>query len=203
MTPILQVQPAAAETKVETVMYRPNVTPSSTGHFGGEGGGPIDLQCARGEALRGVYLRGAEFFFQVGALCSPIAKWEGDRAMFADTSKIGPKGQHYEDADDATLTCPKDAVVIGMTVGRVPVGHGFMVGSVSLHCAPVVRDHSSWRVAKEWAFETEERTGSWGIQERSMRRCESGIATAVIGRTGAWVDALGLDCDAPSLDEGK
>ncbi|MFO0612212.1 MAG: serine/threonine-protein kinase [Polyangiaceae bacterium] len=196
LSPPAPVAPLSAS--VEAPVVAPPIPSSSTGHFGGDGGGDLRLECPAGEVLRGLFGSGDAFFFQVGALCGIFTGWEQGRATFKRTTKVGPVGQYYSNTKEIELECPRDAALVTLNVGRVREGRSFMVGSVNLECAPIVRSKDTWQVSGT-PFMTEEVKFDRPVVERARMHCEGGAALALIGRSGAWIDAVGLSWGGPSL----
>jgi hypothetical protein len=197
VVPLAKADAASAGVPKTPALVAPQIATTATALAGGEGGGPMSQECPAGENIVGLFGRKGPFFYQVGVLCGRFTAWKEGRAAFERSSRQGPIGQYYADAAEWSLACPPDGIVTAISVGTVDkYNNGRFVGSVNLECSPVVRDGVSWRVDK--GNMTEEVT-SPSIVDRRRLGCEAGAATALTGRAGAWVDALGLRCGAPSL----
>jgi hypothetical protein len=165
--------------------------------IGGSGGGPFIVYCPGGQNLTGFELRAADDVDAIRPICAvsygpneigvpaAVGGWFG-----------GPGGR------GVSLLCPSSApIVTGMDVAAEGVDH-IIVNNIHLYCgeaSAVQRQQSS----PSAAFDAPNYSSSSGsfkgfVQEHQL--CPSGeVAIGLNGRSGTWVDAIGLVCGAPRL----
>ena len=192
-----------------------------TNIVGGPGGGAWELNCPDYRSLVGVYIRFTNFVEQLDAICvsSTDGTWRdtprrvfasnghntpsddgsilllGTDASFGTNAAIGGDGGDSEDS----IVCARNSLVYALTVDTaVSTGRGDheVVGRIHLHCV-------NPRTAKEDIMTAI--PGPQGADEYVTRwptdcRSQTGRywATGLVGRAGAFIDAIGLHCASPS-----
>lgn len=170
--------------------------------FGGPGGGPFTLTCANNAVLVGFEARAGAWVDAVGIICAPVNP--ADRRPTTQRAvggwAGGKGGAHQEDY------CGDGEAVTGIALAHTR-GHDLprqYVNTVALLCqgrpradrcissgegcgpiAPVMRGYMS-------PFQSEKR------YQYDQIRCPQGeVAVGITGRSGQFMDAMGLVCRAP------
>jgi len=156
--------------------------------FGGSGGRGFSLSCGAGYVLTGLRGRTGTLVDRVGLLCRFV---RADGTLGAETTRdreVGGTG-----GGPASRSCPPGQVVSGLTVRT-----GSYVDEVRLLCG-------TWNAAQRtWSGRTELPQG-FGLRTPSLTStfkshlCElrRQPAVGIRGRSGGFVDALGLTCNEP------
>ncbi len=165
--------------------------------IGGPGGGQFKAPCASGEYLAGFELRAGDDVDAIRPVCANSAAAIANTAWFG-----GPGGKTVQ------LRCPSQIpAVIGLDVAAEGA-ETVVVNNIHLYCGPPLPnqrqpDYPSavfdgpTAVASQPAF-----PGAIGgapvLKSENFQSCPAGqIATGVHGRSGIWLDAMGLICGAP------
>lgn len=171
---------------------------------GGPGGGQYAARCAEGAILTGFDLRTGDDVDAIRPLCAAVRSP-------TDAGRIDPWPTQFggNGGGPRSLVCPGDApLVIGMAVAAEGV-KTVIVNNIHLFCGPalahqmpaanptVVFDGPPARhtnaVILPQTGNSVQRTGSGRAQI-----CPDGlVAVGINGRSGIWLDALGLVCGAP------
>jgi hypothetical protein len=176
--------------------------------LGGPGGSQFNAPCPAGQNLTGFELRTGDDINAIRPVCAvaygpkevvnvaPLPAWHG-----------GPDG-HVE-----SLLCPANTpALLGMLVETEGIDT-LTLNSIHLYCGKVaavaqpippnpsaVYEGKAYVRSPGWGgigIDGEDARHSW-----SQERCPDGeIAVGMHGRTGVWVDAAGLICDAPRLTQ--
>ncbi len=174
--------------------------------LGGPGGSQFNAPCPPGQNLTGFELRTGDDINAIRPVCAvaygpkevvnvaPLPAWHG-----------GPDG-HVE-----SLLCPASTpALLGILVETEGIDT-LTLNSIHLFCGKVVAtvqpiDPNPSAVFEGKAYVRSPGWGGIGIDGEDARhswskeRCPDGqIAIGAHGRTGVWVDAMGLICDAPRL----
>lgn len=155
--------------------------------YGGSGGTAFSRDCGAGRVLTGLRYRSGLLLDAVGLLCRPVLS-NGTLAPETTVGTLSGGGGGTPD----TASCPTGQVMVG---GNIYFGS--WVKGVELQC-------SNWHAAtRTWggsitSLKVGNTTISYGEHNRS-EYCESSAqpAHAIRGRSGGFVDALGLICDEP------
>ena len=169
---------------------------------GGPGGGPFRAECPPGEYLVGVSIKAGAWVAAIHPLCAPF---------LADQKRFGKwtRGPRHGGTGGSPLlkdaACPSDRPVMGFKVGTTRTENPY-VDYVELHCASMGAGqttvcahtgHGCWtshpnpppadfpgglNIIGDPQWQYCKREGGWQI------------ATGIHGRSGAYVDALGLIC---------
>ena len=185
-----------------------------TNIVGGPGGGPWELNCPGNRSLVGVYIRYTNFVEQLDAICVSTSdgSWrDTPRRVMSDGyntpssgggwtfgsggAAIGGNGGDRE----GSIVCLRDKVVYALTVATaVSTGRGDheVVGKIDLHCVnpqtskedivtPIPGPEGAGEYVTKWPADCRSQTGRYW-------------ATGLVGRAGAFVDAIGLRCASPT-----
>lgn len=177
--------------------------------IGGPGGGQFEARCPDGELLIGFEVRGADDVDAIRPFCAPAF---GPR-------EVGPASQGGWHGGTGgrlkTALCPADRpIVLGLVIDAEGVDT-IIVNTLLLDCGLA----ADTQVAKQdpsrydagfigphylpsqtrfgFGFGSE---GTWASGLHDQQRCPVGqVAVGVHGRSGIWLDAIGLMCGAPRL----
>ena len=177
--------------------------------IGGPGGGQFQALCPSGQLLIGLDLRAADDVDAMRPVCA-TAYWPNVVGDVSQGNWYGGSGGRFHAA-----ICPGDRpIVYGMSIGAEGVDT-VIVNDISLDCGlaaetqPAKRDPnrtdagfdgpsympSEMRIWMGYGFEGARATGSRGDQQ-----CPIGqVAVGVHGRSGIWLDAIGLICGQPQV----
>ena len=163
-------------------LWRVNQTSSATTYLpaiGGGGGQPFNWSCPDGQVLRGVkagLAQGGKTIGSLQPLCSP-ASGPSD-----ESSTRGPKfGQFDANNSEIALECGPGEAAVGLQGNADRI-----VRRLRLICAPA--DGPA-------ATGTPSRPAGAKVGEHAEQRCPKGsVVNGIYGRSGLYVDALGLRC---------
>jgi hypothetical protein len=173
--------------------------------IGGSGGGQFKVPCPQGQNLMGFELRTGDDVDAIRPVCvisyGPI-KFNAPPVTSAWSG--GPGGQF------AQLLCPAQTpVVIGLFVAAEGVDT-IVVNNIHLYCGQAASTQTKEIYPSE-IFDAPGYTpspawlgigidGNLAHESRKQQRCPDGqVAVGVHGRSGIWLDAMGLICDTPRL----
>jgi hypothetical protein len=168
--------------------------------IGGDGGSPFVARCPQGEVLTGFDLRAGDDIDAVRPICIPAV---AGQFQAYPTSYGGDGGSPLQ------LVCPNDTpVVTGFEVGYEGEDT-ITVNNIHLYCGLAVAtpQRTAYFSAVFDAPELERDCGLLGLEcdfvaalEFETQHCPDGlIAVGINGRSGVWLDALGLICGAPPV----
>lgn len=186
-----------------------------TNIIGGPGGGPWELNCPDSRSLVGVYIRYSSFVEQLDAICvsSSDGSWRdtprrvmsnghntpSEGGVFGsfgtEGAAIGGDGGDHE----GSIVCLRDKVVYALTIATaVSTGRGGheVVGKLDLHCVNPRTGKEDIVTSIPGPEGADEYVTKWPADCRS----QTGRywATGLVGRAGAFVDAIGLRCASPT-----
>lgn len=161
--------------------------------IGGNGGNRFVARCAQGEMLTGFDLRTGDDVDAIRPICIPTATGQ---FHFYPLSFGGNGGGPTQ------LVCPGDVpVVTGMMIGSE--GKEILsVNNIHLFCGVAATTQTPSEIP-DVVFDgpAEQTTGAFGTfveREHDMQRCPTGlVAVGINGRSGKWLDAVGLICGPP------
>ncbi|HVE65175.1 MAG TPA: hypothetical protein VNC59_01235, partial [Thermoanaerobaculia bacterium] len=166
--------------------------------IGGSGGSPFEAPCPQGELLTGLDLWTGDDVDAVRPLCVPAVAGQ----FRAYPLKYGGNG-----GSPSQLVCPNDTpIVIGMKVGSE--GATRVVNNIHFYCGRATAEpqRTAFFSARYDgpAFSDDQR--GWGSShfdgkhDEETQICPTGlVAVGIRGRSGKWLDALGLICGAPPV----
>jgi hypothetical protein len=164
-----------------------------TGLTGGPGGGAFRDQCGPGQFLAGVSVRSGSWLDAVVPFCATFN---------ASTGLLGapgfPMNRHGGSGGGAggPTTCNNKQYVTGMMFGYIQdskTGRPKYIASIQLDCAPIRAGDGSGRP----------KIGAGGTQAHGGFTCGDNQAViGMVGRSGAYVDALGLICGPRPVASG-
>lgn len=163
--------------------------------MGGNGGNRFFARCAPGELLTGFDLRAGDDIDAIRPICVPTETGKFD---FYPISFGGGGGGPRQ------LICPGDIpIVTGMSIGSE--GKEIRtVNNIHLFCGTATAAQQASDVPSV-GFDAppEETSGIFGAfidRQNDTQHCPSGlVAVGINGRSGNWLDAVGLICGAPPM----
>jgi len=171
--------------------------------LGGPGGSPFSRQCPPGEALHGFELRAADDVDAIRPICFRTGG-PGESispGMYAGEWHGGPGGRI------GRVNCPANqgiSAVAGMSVASE--GRTEVVNEIHLFCASVSTDtfqpSTPASIFKGPRYQGNVSPDRLTYNQQSQQCPDGEIAVGVHGRTGVWVDAIGLICATPPVDRG-
>lgn len=171
--------------------------------LGGPGGSPFSRRCPPGEALHGFELRAAD---DVDAI-RPICFRTGGPGQSISPGMYAGEWHGGSGGRIGRVNCPVNqqiSAVVGMIVASE--GRTEVVNEIVLFCG-LVSSNTFEPSTPGAIFEGPRYKGTASpgrpTYNRQSQQCPKGaIAVGVHGRTGVWVDAIGLICAAPEPDRG-
>lgn len=180
--------------------------------FGGSGGGQFRLRCADSELLTGVELRAGDDIDAIRPLCvqasgpaetTPPSYTTGsglDAASALPPGWTGGTGGGLQN-----VVCPRDQpIVLGMDLfeGQPTV----TVNTIRLFCGLAVNQQNAGALpaavfeAPTIPYEARSIFATEVTRRNGSLRCPAGqVAVGIHGRSGIWLDALGLICGEPRV----
>lgn len=149
--------------------------------LGGNGGGPFTLACPAGQVLAGMYGSTGTYVNSVGPRCVAVdvnGNWLGQPQNRGRRGGTGGAGY--------SRTCPGGQAVTGFTFK----GSAY-VNQIGLQCRELVS-----AVATGGGITDLSVVGSNNGPAQGPLDCGNTAATGLVGRSGSWMDAFGLQCPA-------
>lgn len=179
---------------------------AATDEHGGPGGSPFLDECPEGEVLVGLR-SGMNGSFVSGIIAVCGAEHVSETHPYTITLASGTPltVMHGFTGTTDPHVCPPDTVVVGFEGTTGPFGDAAqpVVSSLRLHCAPLRAGGTP--EAPSLSLGESTRTESFGGVEEKGEAFDpiscppNQVARAIVGRSGALVDALGLGCAEASL----
>ncbi len=174
--------------------------------LGGAGGGQFKTPCAPGKILSGVELRVADDVDAMRPVCvTPYGPQRTGDEVVPAAWNGGSGGVRVE-----RLLCPAaKPVVLGLSIG-VEGEKTYIVNNVYLFCGLVTTDNQALEQYPSAIFDGPGYTPpdkffdlSEGSNHQTISEsCPAGqVAVGVHGRSGIWLDAMGLICAAPQFSK--
>ncbi len=166
--------------------------------LGGPGGGAFDARCPAGQILWGVELRTADDVDAIRPVCAI--------ALHVDQitgETVGNIWHGGEGGMQRRIACPlARPVVLGVEIGDE--GETDIVNNIRLFCGLVTDARQTFDPIPAAAFDGPLATPSSSFKVSPLvfgrERCAPGqVAVGIHGRSGVWLDAVGLICDASPL----
>ncbi len=179
--------------------------------LGGTGGGQFQDACRAGELLRGFELRAADDVDAIRKVC--FTAFENDTAEIITTLTIveGPADPWHGGTGGSVtqLLCPPSTpIVIGVDIGAEGV-NTIVVKTIHLFCGRAVNTQTA-AAYPSVVFDgppDHAAPAVFGIGGDSVHhgggseRCPAGkVAVGMHGRSGIWLDAMGLICDSAVVE---
>ncbi|MEP6633165.1 MAG: tachylectin-related carbohydrate-binding protein [Luteimonas sp.] len=162
--------------------------------MGGTGGSSFETHCPANQLLTGFELRTADDVDGIRPLCVTAQGLRDVGAPAAETNWNGGTG-----AGTAKVVCPTyQPIVIGMSVTSEGA-ETIVVNSINLYCgiAAETQNDSATPLA---FFSAPMYSGGFGQRYSETQHCSAAqVAVGVVGRSGIWLDAIGLICGDPPL----
>lgn len=159
---------------------------TTTGTFGGNGGGPFKLQCPSGMAMVGIKGRHGAWVDAVAPVC---AVWvAGNRTLGEIDDQPGTGGSR---GGPGLMRCAgRRGAVTGLAVWQAS-NRDRSIGRIALECGDYVQPGVRRPLNPAAVMAFGERMDS----ERVNLRCSPDeVAVGILGRSGAFVDRVGLLC---------
>ena len=167
--------------------------------MGGPGGGPFEISCEDDEILIGLSGRTnqqSDFrIFNIGPLCSKVRFEKAAWSSHITVRLLGEptEGDHNgsQMGDPFTVRCPANEAVIGAVLSSVPSTTGEYLGNhLTIRCSKNVSG------SEQGSIESISIPGQSinFATERSFECPKGQVASAIKGRAGQWIDALGIGC---------
>jgi len=188
--------------------------------LGGRGGSQFIARCAGNELLTGFELRAGDDVDAIRPLCvtaygasettaAPLTRGSGlvtTKNPISDSVKLESGWYGGTGGSLTNVICPADTpIVIGMYV-RAEGVYTITVNNIHLFCglAAATQQPSEFPSAVFDAPPAEDRPGLLAndpvVEGEGTQRCPAGlVAVGANGRSGVWVDALGLICGEAKL----
>lgn len=171
--------------------------------IGGPGGGQFVARCPRGQFLTGFELQTGDDVDAIRPLCVIAFGPEEVGTIKPYQSKLGG-----DDGGLRQLLCPEDAPI----VTRIDIGaegvKTLIVNNIHLFCG-VAATTQTWSEFPAAVFDGPAAHGTYSFAIVSnddvrvtsgSQRCPAGlVAVGINGRSGSWLDAVGLICGPPKL----
>jgi hypothetical protein len=176
--------------------------------LGGPGGGPFNARCPDGALLAGFELRVADDVDAIRPLCVTARGGTLVRATASGPAWHGGTGGGFK-----TVLCPAHLpIVTGLSVAAEGVDT-IIVNSISMECGLAAATQPEGRRTNKAGFSapaympTQTRygfgfgsEGRWATGARGEQFCPAGqVAVGIHGRSGIWLDAMGLICGEPKI----
>ena len=166
--------------------------------MGGAGGGAFQEHCPAGELLAGFELRAADDVDAIRPLCVSA---RGPR----ETSAASPSSWHGGNGGSSSyLICPRSTpIVTGMRV----IAQGektIVVNNIHLNCG-LAADTQAANNSVAASFDapphrSEGLIAHFASETDESQHCPAGqVAVGMNGRSGTWLDAMGLICGEPQM----
>jgi len=175
--------------------------PVGVSMVGGHGGGYSTLRCGVGETAVGLFGTVSEFLVQLGLVCADLDNNGPGPARFKPLSERGPVGQSYQQIEHWQLQCADDTVMTGVRASGATYSGSILTGSVQLVCSKVsLNANNEATIDRTTSQTTSIVRGGLASSVMLPTECASGAAVVQLDiRSGAWVDALGVECGTPSI----
>lgn len=164
--------------------------------IGGFGGRPFDGGCPPDQNLGGFELRTGDYVDAIRPVC--VISFGPSKFSVAPVQPPffgGPGGKN------SSLVCPPNMpIVIGIDVGAK--GKDFVtVNNIHLFCGQAIGAQTpSARPSEVYDNRTPSQGARFTYFGVKSQRCPAGqVAIGMHGRSGSWLDAMGLICDAPRI----
>ena len=162
---------------------------SPTGTFGGPGGGSFESACPAGSFLTGLRARSGAWLDAVSPICG---RWVGNKEL-ADIDFLPFNGGGGGTESYIHCQGPR-GVIVGIQMFQADNDDG-SIGNMVVDCGDFKQPSQFWNKLPGSA-------DYFGVSQRGPRvekRCGWGlVAAGIYGRSGAYVDRLGLLCRRPS-----
>ena len=167
------------------------------GPFGGDGGDWFSGGCPPDQNLGGVELRAGAYIDAVRPVCVISAGPTESRVAPVQPPFFGGPG-----GGNRVLLCPKDNPIVTGVHVAARGQHFITVSTIALYCGQAIAGqtgilgprHSSPTPAPMVGHDEPEQKFSGALH------CPTGeVAVGLLGRSGSWLDSVGLICGAPRL----
>jgi ribosome modulation factor len=183
--------------------------------LGGSGGGTFNSPCQAGQNLMGFELRAADDVDSVRAVCVTASgpRQISEPHLIGESTPLpgedgwhGGSGGRFEH-----VLCPRSSpIVLGLGIEKEGATT-IIVNKIHLYCGLAVTGAQNVSAEPSAIYEAPEyersrsilgegRVGISGHVEAEKEACPPGqVAVGIHGRSGIWVDAVGLICAVPRL----
>lgn len=162
------------------------LTVSRTSSFGGPGGGNFEIACPFGSVMTGLRARSGEWIDALSPICSRYVRGNQTLGEIDPQPFSGGNG-----GGEAFIRCaPRRGVIVGLELFQADNRWG-SVGHIVVNCGDYLKPSQFWNKLPGSAdFLGQSQRG-----RRATLKCASPlIAGGIFGRSGIYVDRLGLSC---------
>ena len=162
---------------------------SRTGTFGGPGGGPFELACPYGSFMTGVRARSGVWIDALSPVCSRWVRRSETLGEIDDQPFAGGTG-----GGESFIRCQgRRGVVVGLWMFQAH-NSDRSIGHITVDCGDFKQPSGFWNKLPGSA----DYLGVATPEPRLVARCGWGlVAAGIYGKSGAFVDRLGLLCRRP------
>ncbi len=163
-----------------------SVAKIKTPSFGGTGGGDFESPCPFGSVMTGIRAREGSWIDAVAPICTHFDWVKSSRGATSTANENGGPGGH---PSEASCLPPRGAVV--QIEARQADNHDGSVGVIALSCGDYLKPtrHVSLTPSSVYSF------GQSQKGPRAQMSCPPPyVAGGLYGRSGAYVDRIGLIC---------
>lgn len=159
---------------------------------GGNGGAPFTQECARGEVVTGLRVRSGTYIDAVSIVCG---RWNADAQVVEQSVQhpfMGGGGGAIQE-----LHCPAGRAMDAIRVNLVLDGEGHprYVRLLGMACFSLTSTQPNYSTFGRWLRDEIGRDDVNDAGDGDV--CPTGeVVVGIHGRSGAYVDALGLICDS-------
>jgi len=162
---------------------------SRTDTFGGPGGGPFELACPDGSVMIGLRARSGSWIDALSPVCSRWVRNSETLGEIADQPFTGGGG-----GGDSFIRCAgRRGVVVSLEMFQAD-NRDQSIGHIVVNCGDFKQPSQFWnKLGGSADYLGESQRGP-----RAEVRCEPGlVAAGIYGKSGAFIDRLGLLCRQP------
>ena len=162
---------------------------SRTDTFGGPGGGTFELACPEGSFLTGLRARSGAWVDALSPVCSRWVRSSETLGEIGDQPFTGGSG-----GGESFIRCDgRRGVIVGVSMHQAN-NRDRSIGNITVYCGDFKQPSAFWNKLGGSADFLGESAGGPRVDER----CEGGlVAAGLYGKSGAFIDRLGLFCRRP------
>ncbi|MEO8017410.1 MAG: hypothetical protein ABI769_06330 [Pseudomonadota bacterium] len=172
-------------------------------HFGGAGGGDFVARCTRGDILTGFELQTGDDVDSIRPICArPMTATSiGERFLFG--RKFGGDGG----GSTKQLLCPDNAPAIAGVGIDIDGRDTKIVNGIDIFCSAIVPNQPMTATAATSYMGPHPEGGAFttvlNFEDYNRQICPAGLVpVGISGRSGVWLDSVGLICGATPPIQG-
>jgi hypothetical protein len=164
---------------------------------GGDGGGPFAARCAQGDILNGFELRTGDDVDSIRPICVTPRSAASIGGRYAFTRKFGGDGG----GNTVQLVCPDTTPAITAVRLYAEGVKTIVLNDVEVYCSVAVPNEPLGPMPTvRFNGEAAGTSSSFARYDEGMQSCPRGLLpVGITGRSGSWLDAVGLICGASPL----